>query len=251
MVALLSTELSHQHSLETLEVLSRYPDFLRRLGTVCDMGCNIGLDSIWWATLTREDGTTPLDITVTAVDVTIDQKNIKRHKNINYVESNFTNINLPAQSQDFVWAHNSLQFSTDPFKTLNEWWRLMSMDAMLLVSIPYQFSVNNHRDISKPDVYHTYNSFFNWSLGNLIMTLAATGFDCREGHFKIDRQAGWIQAAVYKIPKKFNDTPNWYQMCEEKMLPVSIEQAIMKNGCFHETDIVCEWIDRSQYILAV
>ena len=70
-------------------------------------------------------------------------------------------------------------------------------------------------------------------------------------HFKIDKNNGYIQAEVYKLTEKISVDMNWYDMCDKKMLPLCLEEAIMKNGNFKESDIVCEWIDRTQYILKV
>ena len=60
-----------------------------------------------------------------------------------------------------------------------------------------------------------------------------------------------MYACVYKLPELPTPGTNWYHFADKKLLPLSIEKEIMKNGTFKETDIVVEWIDRSQYMLSL
>ena len=54
---------SHQHSLETLNQLYEYDDFMLSLRTMVDLGCGSGDDLAWWATrTTRDDNPQPLNI---------------------------------------------------------------------------------------------------------------------------------------------------------------------------------------------
>lgn len=237
-------------NLETLNSLNQYPNFISNIKVVADMGCGISNDALWWANLTDERGNLR-DIKINAIDQTISRLQVVKHPNITYKECNFSNTGLKNNSHDFIWAYNSLQYSLSPLHTLSHWWEIMKVDAMLLVTLPYNFNVDNHRDILKVDTEYQHNCYFNWTMGNLIMSLIITGFDCRDSHFKIDRDQKYIQAAVYKLPEQVDINMSWYQMCDKKMLPLCIEEAIMKNGNFKETDIICEWIDRTQYILKV
>jgi ubiquinone/menaquinone biosynthesis C-methylase UbiE len=237
-------------NIETLTILNQFQDFIDNIKTVADMGCGEGNDALWWATLTNDNGK-PRDIKINAIDQTIDRSKVIKHPNISYRECNLNNTGLANNSHDFVWAYNSLQYSLSPLHTLSHWWAIMKVDAMLLVTVPYNFSVDNHRDILKVDSEYQQNCYFNWTLGNLIMSLVITGFDCRNSYFKIDKQQKYIQAAVYKLPQQVDINMNWYQLCDKKMLPLCVEEAIMKNGNFKDTDITCEWIDRTQYILRV
>lgn len=235
-------------NVETLSVLNEFRDFIENIEVVADMGCGLGADALWWTTLTNDEGKSR-EIKINAVDYNVDTLRVVRHRNITYHESDFSNTDLEHNSQDFVWAYNSLQYSLNPIQTLSHWWDIMKTDAMLLITLPYNFSVNDHRDSLKIDTEYQHNCYFNWTLGNLIMSLVATGFDCRNSHFKIDKDNRYMQAAVYKLAVTPDVKMTWYQMCDKKMLPLCIEEAIMKNGNFKETDIVCEWIDRTQYIL--
>ena len=237
-------------NLKTLTVLNSYQDFIDNIKVVADMGCGDGTDSLWWATL-ADYNNNHRDIKVSAIDNRIDRTIIKRHANIKYTQCDFSNTGLELNSHDFVWAYNSLQYSLSPIHTLLHWWDIMKPESMLLITLPYNFYVNTHRDILKVDTSYQHNCYYNWTMGNLIMNLVATGFDCRSSHFKIDKNNRYIQAAVYKSADKTDINMNWYDMCDKKLLPLCLEEAIMKNGNFNETDIVCEWIDRTQYMLKV
>lgn len=236
-------------NLETLNILNQYQDFIDNIHVVADMGCGNGNDALWWANLTTHNDE-HRNIKVNAIDRHIDNSLIKTHPNIKYTQADFSNTGLVDDSHDFVWAYNSLQYSLNPIQTLSHWQDILKPEGMLLVTVPYNFYVDNHRNV-KVDAEYQHSCYFNWTMGNLIMSLAVTGFDCRNSHFKIDKNNKYIQAAVYKLPGKLNVNLDWYEMCDKKMLPLCLEEAIMKNGNFKESDIICEWIDRTQYILRV
>ena len=231
-----------------LNHLYEYDSFLDSIQTVADMGCGIGVDSYWWATLPKIDES-PRNIKVNAVDNALDLIRCYQHENINYIAADFSNSGLPLNSQNLIWAHNSLQYSLNPLTTLSHWHDILTVDGMLVISVPYYFYMNTHNDITNVSTTYVNGCFFNWTMGNLIMSLAATGFDCREAHFKIDRTENWLQAAVYKLPKKHPINTNWYDLLP--YLPLTVEQALIKKGTFQESDIQVTWIDRSQYMLNI
>ena len=80
---------SHAHSLQTLNVLYEFDDFMESVGSVLDLGCGDGLDMQWWATATTrdEDSPQPLNIRCMGVDRT-DQISV-RHPNIMYRSRDF------------------------------------------------------------------------------------------------------------------------------------------------------------------
>jgi Methyltransferase domain len=250
MYTLITPEQSHAHCIEMFEQLNLYPDFIDNIETVADMGCYLGNQAAWWANLT-DLSNNPRNIKVNAVDYRLENIFLNRSQNINYYEKDFTQTGLAPNSQDFVFAHNSLQYSLSPIHTLSHWWEIMKDEAMLMIAIPYNFNISEHKGIQNVNMLHTNQCYFNWSLGTLIMTLILSGFDCRNSHFKVDKINGWIMAAVYKLPNRPDQHMNWYEMYDKKLLPLSIEQSIYENGTFNECDLVVEWIDRSQYILRV
>lgn len=234
----------------TLNILNRYQDFIDNIEVVADMGCGQGDDAWWWANLTKEDGTAR-NIQVNAVDIKLQRHALLRHNNIQYIEKDFSYSELEPNSQDFLWAYNSLQYSIKPIDTLLHWWEIMKPEAMLLVTVPYNYTVDNHREFLKVNSTYHNGCLFNYTLSNLIMMLAVTGFDCRNSHFRFDRAEKTIQAAVYKLTTIPNPNMDWYEMCEKQLLPLCIEQNIMQKGKFDDIDLVVEWIDRTQYMLSI
>jgi 2-polyprenyl-3-methyl-5-hydroxy-6-metoxy-1,4-benzoquinol methylase len=79
---------SHEHSLETLNLLYEYDDFMRSIKTVADIGCGQGLDLEWWATrTTRDDDATPLNIECIGVDI-VDQVHVAKKISQRYLSKN-------------------------------------------------------------------------------------------------------------------------------------------------------------------
>ena len=69
MIQFSSPELGHQHSLETLNGLYEYDDFMQSITNVVDMGCGAGYDLEWWATrTTRDESARPLNIKCLGVE---------------------------------------------------------------------------------------------------------------------------------------------------------------------------------------
>ena len=59
-----NAQASHAHSLEILDALYQYDDFMASIKTLADLGCGKeGLDLEWWATrTTRDQSPVPLNI---------------------------------------------------------------------------------------------------------------------------------------------------------------------------------------------
>lgn len=242
---------SYKHSLETLDILNNYQDFMSNIKSVTDMGSNPGLDAAWWARLKRTENNSPRNIKVSAVDINLPDTGLPKDSNITYIKRDFSDTGLAPNSQNLIWAHNSFQYSISPMHTLMHWHDILTPDGMLLIAVPYNFSTSNNKDIINAEILHQNAAYFNFSLGSLIMMLIACGFDCKEAHFKIDKEQGWIHAAVYKSKRKPKPNMNWYEMFDLKLLPLCLEESIYGTGNFNETQIVVEWLDRSQYIVAL
>jgi SAM-dependent methyltransferase len=247
----LTNEQSHAHSVSTLEILNRYQSYMDNIKNVTDMGCGMGLDAEWFATLTKKDDNSPRNIKVNAVDLNLDTTRLIKHPNITYYKENFNNSSITSNSQDLLWAHNSLQYSLTPFNTLIHWREILKTDGMMFITVPYNFRVYNNKETLSIDTTYTNGCYYNWTMGNLILNLVLAGFDCRNGHFKIDKEQNWLQAAVYKLPFRPKPSINWYELCDQQLLPLTIENSIRLNGNFNEADIVVEWIDRTQYMLSI
>ena len=142
----LSYEQSHIHAINTLKILNRYQSYMDNIKNITDMGCGIGLDAFWFANLTKEDNT-QRNIKVNALDINLDPARLPSHPNIKYYKEDFNRTSIPIETQDLIWAHNSLQYSLSPLHTLMHWWALLKNDGMLFITIPYNFSVMNNKEI--------------------------------------------------------------------------------------------------------
>lgn len=235
------------HGLETLKLLYDHDDFMSSLKTVADMGAGVGQDSIWWATrTTRDDEPRPLNIKVYSVDHKWEGIERLTHKNVTWITKDFSETGIAKESIDLIWAHDCLQYSKDPLKTLAHWNSLLSEDAMLCLEIPYNHEIISHAHDQRIDTVVYPGCYFNYTPANLILLLASSGFDCRGGHFRFHPTLGWIQAAVYKIaePQVLMD---WYGLLDKKLLPPSAENAIHKTGKLRDSDLLVEWIDHAVY----
>jgi SAM-dependent methyltransferase len=245
-------EKSHQHALEVLNLLYDHDDFMETIKSVADMGAGRGLDAEWWATRTTRDDEkpAPLNIKVQAEDNLQQKTNRISNKNISWLTEDFSKTSIKPDSIDFVWCHNSFQFSKNPLATLAHWYSIMKEDAMLCLTVPYELSTYEVRDESRINATMMPGCYFNYTPINLIMLLATSGFDCRGGHFKFIADDPWIYCAVYKSEHKPQDYMNWTDLLGKKLLPISIEKTV-EAGPVNDRDLLVEWIDHSIYNLAI
>jgi SAM-dependent methyltransferase len=239
---------NHQHSLETLNILQQYTDWIKNIQNVAVMGAGAGLDALWWAQLTDPDGTS-LDINVTAVEINPDVNKMIGHPKIKWMYSDFNSVEMTAQ--DLIWCHDSFQFTLDPMGTLLHWYNLLRPDGMLCMQVPYSLGVNKANNLDKVNYVVNPGVYFTHTISSLIVQLAATGFDCRDAHFQLDKQRGYINLAVYKTSVTPDYTRNLYDLKDTGRLPASLDDIIESKGFFEETDLVLQWLDRSVQILAV
>ena len=86
---------SHLHSLELLEWLYEYDDFMESIRTVVDLGCGTGEDLVWWATrTTNDDNPQPLNIACTGVDLAESLMVAQDYPNIAYQSADFEGLSL-------------------------------------------------------------------------------------------------------------------------------------------------------------
>lgn len=241
-----SAEQSHQHSLEILNLLQEYDEFMESIGTLVDLGCGSGLDTDWWATrVTRTDNPQPLNIQCTGVDL-IDQNFAPRqHQNVSYQCVDFEgNIELFGNKKyDVLWCHNAFQYAINPIGTLTNWYNIASEGAMLVLTVPETQRIHH----KKLFFTQASGSYYHYSIVNLIHMLAVTGWDCRAGFFKKNPTDCWINAIVYKSqhaqldPKK----TDWYQLLEMGLLPDSASESILAHGELQQQDLVLPWLDHN------
>jgi SAM-dependent methyltransferase len=237
---------SHEHSLEVLNQLQEYDEFMESIQTVIDLGCGAGLDIEWWATrTTREDNPKPLNIKCTGVDVLPELGMAKKYPYITYQKTNFEDLThiKGLKKYDVLWSHDSFQYALDPLKTLKNWWHLANDGAMLVLIVP---QTTNMR-YNKLSFTQESCSYHHYTLVNLIHMLAVNGWDCRTGFFLKRPQDPWIHAIVYKSTYEPMDptTTSWVDLSEKELLPTSADKSIYAHDDLHQQDLILPWIDHS------
>lgn len=241
-----SPEQSHAHSLETLELLMEYDDFMSSISCMVDMGCGTGLDLVWWATrATRDHNPRALNIRCFGIDREPELNVARQYPNIYYQPQDFEREPILTHKSlfDLVWCHDSFQFVVEPLRVLNQWYQAMNPDGMLVIIVPQTTNIwYNLQEFDQRDFcYH------NWTMVSLIHALAMSGFDCRGGFFLKRPEDPWLHAVVYRSEHKPQDprTTRWYDLLDRGLLPESAEPSVRRHGYLRQRDLVLPWLDRS------
>ena len=239
-------EASHEHSLNTLNTLYEYDDFMESIGSVVDLGCGSGLDIEWWATrTTRGDGSRPLNINCVGIDTLPELAMANTYSNISYQQIDFEgNIATPKKTKfDILWSHDSFQYAINPVATLSNWWNITSPGGMLVIIVPQTTNIYRHQ----LSVTQESGCYHHYSLVNLIHMLAVTGWDCRAGFFLKQPRDPWLHAIVYKSEHKPRDpkTTTWYDLVDLGVLPETAEKSINAHGYLKQQDLIIPWLDHS------
>jgi SAM-dependent methyltransferase len=242
---------SHQHSLETLNQLFLYSDFMYSISTVVDLGCGLGDDLQWWATRTTiDEPPVPLDIKCTGIDLADHLSLTKKYNNISYQQCDFeASIDPPEKGFDILWCHDAFQFALNPVQTLSRWWNIASPGGMLYICVPITQRIHRHQ----LDYHLPAGNYYHYSMVNLMYMLATAGWDCRSGFFKQSPNDNWLHAVVYKSSQEPLDpkTASWYRLAELKLLPESANASINAHGYLEQQDLLVPWIDHSLMSMAV
>lgn len=246
-----TTTESHQHSLETLNLLQEHDDFMFSIKTVIDLGCGNGDDLKWWATrTTRDENPQPLNIDCTGVDCNSSISQLKDHANIKYQITDFETAITPLKGgYDILWCHDAFQYATGPLKTLSNWWDLASPGGMLYIGMPITQRIHQRQ----LDYHLTNGSYYHHTLVSLIYMLATCGWDCRFGFFKQTIQDNWVHACVYKSEQAPMDpkTTSWYKLSELNLLPASADKSIHAHGYLRQQDLIIPWLDHGLTSMAI
>ena len=238
---------SHTHSLDTLNLLAEYDDFMESIGTVADMGCGQGYDLDWWANRnTNEDAPQPLNIQCTGIDIknTFDKK--YKSPNINIVEADIEDSKLDHNQFDVIYAHNILQYCINPLQTIGHWWDLARDNGMLSIAVPESTLIERNKVVA--DQYS--HDYYHWSLVSLMHMLAVNGWDCNDGFFKKERNDPWIHAVVYKKPsfkKLVYRTATWFDLAEQNLLNESAVESLNQFGMVRQQDLKLTWLNKRVY----
>ena len=211
------------------------------------MGCGAGEDVQWWATLeTRATPPVPYNYTVFAVDKDPQKlAKIPDRKNIKKINRDFNDQKVVPVKVDLMWSHDSLQYSHNPLETLRTWNDLMSVNGMLILSVPQSNGVAYNQYYSR-----TYSHcYYNFTPTSLIYMLAVNGFDCRDAYLLKKWQDPWIHMAVYKTDIEPRDprTTSWFDLIGTGLLHPTVENSINRHGHLRQEDIVMPWLDRENY----
>ena len=238
---------SHDHSRGILDLIYGYDSFLDSISVVADFGCGHGLDVEWWATLmTRDDPPEPRDYIVYGIDQDLSRidDSIRELPNVRLFEADFEGDHIIPRNCDLLWAHNSFQYSIDPFKTLKHWNQQMNTNGMMIMSMPQNihYEYNRLQNNSYSGVYYNYN------IVNLIYMLAVSGFDCKDAYFYRNQNDPWLYAAVYKggeplDPKK----TSWHDLVDMNYVNDSVKSSLNKNNYVKQEDLVTVWLDKDFY----
>ena len=237
---------SHTHSLQTLNTLFEYDDFMESVGTLVDLGCGPGLDLEWWATrTTRDDVPLPLNIRCTGVDIVATPTVVKKHSNIVYQKIDFENTeNLPKKSKfDVLWCHDAFQYCVDPLATLAKWNAIAEAGGMLSMAVPQ----TTNMDIRQLSFVQPTGCYYHHTVVSLMHMLAVNGWDCNSGFFLKRPDDEFIHVIAYKsthAPMPYSTT-TWYELAEKDLLPETAVTSIRRHGTLRQQDLVLSWIDKN------
>ena len=238
-----------RHSETILSEIRNYDAFLDSLRNIADMGCGTGEDIHWWATLeTRDDPPKPYNFNCFAIDTNESKlSQVPNLPNIHKYNNNFSAYPIFPVTIDLMWAHDSLQYSHNPLETLKAWNKSMTVNGMLVVSIPQTNGVEYNKYYSR-----TYeHCFYNYTPTSLIYMLAVNGFDCKDAYLLKRFQDPWIQMAVYKSGIEPMDpaTTTWEDLIKTDLLHPTVVNSIRKHGHIRQEEIIMPWLDRENYYI--
>ena len=232
---------SHQHSLETLNLIANYDDFMDSITTICDMGCGVGLDLAWWATKTYLDengAERPHNYKCLGIDLDLSRAAVSTD-NMRIMQADFEEYNQNIRA-DVIWSHDSFRYATNPLGTLKNWNLQMNDNGMLVLIVPQNINIT----YNKPVVRSLPGNYFHYTITNLLYMLAVNGFDCHDGHFVKHPNDPWIHCVVYKSEHEPMNprTTSWYDLCEKKLLPESAMNSVKTFGLLKQEDIQTHWL---------
>lgn len=237
-----------RHGLSVLNQLREYDSFLDSLRVIADMGCGAGEDITWWATLeTRDDPPQPYNYRCYAVDKDPNKlSQLPKLPNLHKLNLDFTVDHLPT-SVDLMWAHDSLQYSSNPVGTLAHWNSMLNVNGMLIICVRQQSGVKDNRYYSRT---HS-GCYHNFTPTSLIYMLAVNGFDCKDAYLLKQFNDEWIHMAVYKsdIPPMEPNATTWYDLIDAGLLHPTVVNSINTYGYLRQEDLLYPWLDKENYFV--
>ena len=146
---------------------------------------------------------------------------------------------------DLVWCHDTFQYITNPVYTLRQWNDMMSVNGMLIISVPQSvYYANNRLNNSSSN-----GSYFNHNAVNMMYMLAVNGFDCRDAYFYKNANDMWLYIAVYKseIPPFDPQKTSWHDLIDNNLVNESVKNCVSKYGYVRQEEILTTWLDKDYY----
>ncbi len=232
---------SHEHSLQTLNLLYEYDDFMESVATVVDLGSGSDLlDIEWWTTrTTRDEEKIPLEIQGTAVDLELPDRAVDH---VSFVKHDIHTLFENKRQFDVLWCHDVFQYLHNPYQALASWRNIADDDAMLVLAFPQ--TVNMVYNTQAFDLLPGH--CFHHTMTSLIYMLAVNGWDCNGGFFKKHAEDPWLHAIVYKSSQEpLPPGTSWYELMETGLLPDTAAKSVFKHGYVRQQDLVLPWLDKS------
>jgi SAM-dependent methyltransferase len=226
-----SQQLAHEHSLKNvLTDLYQHNEFMESISNMVDLGCQ------------SEALDTPLGIKCIGVNI-LDKLNVK-HKGISFQQQDVQEFNKNKKLFDVLWCYDVLQYLTNPYQALANWWHVASQDGMMIIAVPQTTNVEFNMLEYNAQMNHKHH----FTMPMLIYMLAVNGWDCKSGFFKKDIGDPWMYAIVYRSDVEPMDPAitNLYSLAEEtELLPESAVKSIHKYGMLRQRDLLLPWLDKS------
>ena len=237
---------SYNHTQFIRNLLYEYDTFLDSLEVVADFGCDDGSNIEWWATLqTRDDPPEPRNYVCYAVTQNV--KKIRSEvvdlKNVKVIEADLEDpVRFIPRQIDLLWCHDTFQFMTNPLGTLRQWNEMMSVNGMLILTVPQAIHYKHNR---LTNISHN-GWYYNHNIVNLMYMLAVNGFDCRDAYFTKKENDMWLYIAVYKsdIEPMNTQTTTWHDLIDLKLVNESVENCINTYGYVKQEEIITAWLDK-------
>lgn len=243
-----NAEESFKHGQPIRDLLYQYDSFLDSLQVIADYGCGAGFDIEWWATLeTRDDPPEPRNYTCYAVDTNPKQieSRIKNLPNLKIYQADIEYEQPISRQIDLLWCKDTFQYLTNPLNTLRLWNENMSVNGMLVLSLPQcvHYEHNRLNNISRNGWY------FNYNVVNLMYMLAVNGFDCRDAYFYKDMNDMWLHVAVYKseVAPMNPKLATWHNLIDSNLVNESVKNCIDRYGYVRQEELVTTWLDKDYY----
>jgi len=151
---------------------------------IVDFGCGEGLHTAEFAKAGR---------IALGVDMTISTEAATAANRGRYTLLQGSWWDLQPRTFDAGYSHHCLEHLRDPIGALHQWGQIVRPNGILFLAVPTY----------RPTVAAGHIAT-GWNIGQVAYCLAAAGFDCRAGRFRVGHNAVW--AIV--------DRPQGLQLCE-------------------------------------